>query len=193
MGKMPEIGDLARAKDIGKSGSEVWIWTPCSSCGHCRWVVRHSLKSGRQKICLSCAQKANGLRGFNRPGMRRKPDGYRDTSGYRSVYLPADHRFVGMAQKGGCILEHRLIMAEHLDRPLLKIEQVHHCGTRYSLGSYEDKGDNRIENLELMPNPATHNKRSACGSCQLVREIRLLQWQVKELTATLQLKLKEEI
>ena len=63
-------------------------------------------------------------------------------SGYVSVYLPVSHRFYPeMTTRSGHVMQHRLVMAEHLNRPLLPTEEVHHInGVR---------NDNRIENLEL--------------------------------------------
>ena len=45
------------------------------------------------------------------------------------------------ADSKGWILEHRLLMSQHIGRPLIDNENVHHING--------DRQDNRIENLEL--------------------------------------------
>lgn len=69
-------------------------------------------------------------RGELNPPHALSKGGHINRNGYREV------RFEGKAH-----LEHRLVMSQHLGRPLLPHENVHHInGVR---------DDNRIENLEL--------------------------------------------
>lgn len=57
--------------------------------------------------------------------------------GYVLLHRP-DHP---NSQKSGYIMEHVLVMSEHLGRPLFEDENVHHI--------HGDRADNQIGNLEL--------------------------------------------
>ena len=60
-----------------------------------------------------------------------------DNRGYVMLHLP-NHP---IANKGGNVYEHRLVMSEHIGRWLTKNESVHHKNG--------NRKDNRIDNLEL--------------------------------------------
>lgn len=62
---------------------------------------------------------------------------HKTASGYIYVYKP-EHPY---ANKQGCVMEHRLVMEEHIGRYIRRHEVVHHLDGNHS--------NNAIENLEL--------------------------------------------
>lgn len=141
---MPEVGEIRNARAINKSGASRFIWVRCPVCHKERWQnYSYFLKSEyeRRGRCASCASREINSKRFL--GNRRK-----EKSGYVSVSLKREDFFSPMTNKQGRVKEHRLVMAKHLGRCLLPWEVVHHKNGV--------KDDNRIENLELLPDRRWH-------------------------------------
>lgn len=96
---------------------------------------------------------------FYRKGVKngRWKGGKRIVNGYKRVWIPDDHKFAMFKTKANCIAEHRLVMMEHLERPLLPNETVHHMNG--------DKLDNRIENLQVIVGNHGAGRAFCCADC----------------------------
>jgi len=131
---MPKINELKLGHEIGKNPPFMrFIWATCIKCNTPRWVPYIKCKDApKSLLCMSCGH--GKPKGFGR--------GHYDKDGYILKSLPWEHPYITMANKRGWILEHRLVMAQHLGRNLLRSEHVHH------LNGVRD--DNRIENLAMM-------------------------------------------
>lgn len=78
--------------------------------------------------------------------------------GYFLTWVADDHPMAGMRPKGTMyVFEHRLVMAEHIGRPLRRGETVHHING--------DRTDNRIENLELHARDHGVGVAMRCSDC----------------------------
>ena len=116
----------------------------CQRCGKDFTVKQCVVKKGRGQYCSRLCQ-THGI--AKREGANHRWNGGRTVSGgyvyLRNLYHPH-------ATKRGYVAEHRLITEDYLGRYLQPWEIVHHKNGI--------KDDNRIENLELLPN-GKHNTR----------------------------------
>ena len=138
---MPQIGDRAYSKELGYKSENTYIWASCKICKKERWVQEVSGKP-RWEYCRVCAQTYNrhspsGSSHYNwKGGITRQGDGY------MLQLVESDSPYWSMVKtRSKQVLQHRLVMAEYLRRPLKDNEIVHH------LNGIRD--DNRIENLAL--------------------------------------------
>jgi len=117
------------------------------TCKWCRAPFK-SIHKTRAFCSRSCSSKHNAAKNplmqKGRPATVNK--GGTIHRGYRYLFLPTHP----MAGRNGYVAEHRLKMAELLERPLRRDEIVHHKdGNRLN---------NRTENLEIIDHK-THGKR----------------------------------
>jgi len=152
---MPELGEIKRAKEIGYKSGNNYIWGACVDCGKERWI-----QCGRDYFPKRCRHCATVIMGKSRRGIKATRHDTGDKSsrwgggrvvtsdGYIKVWVHSDNFYHPMASKKHYILEHRLVMAKHLNRCLLTWEIVHHKNST--------KDDNRLENLELFTSAVEH-------------------------------------
>ena len=154
---IPKHGDRIYYRVENTKGRRWYQFIVCPDCGIGRWIAEKTIErpyfTGRCKRCQDANVKEilpKGSDASNWQGGRTERKG-----GYIYVRIEDTSPFYCMSRKRkgknwGYIPEHRLVMAQHLGRPLKSYELVHHKGAKYPKGSDEDRADNRIENLKLV-------------------------------------------
>lgn len=136
----------------------------CKECGKTKYFhefnTHKRTRDGREGKCIECRRlqrtETKGQELGSNYGLRDRHPNWaggvsKRSDGYIAIVIEEDHPFFDeMSRKksssrgtnqAAYVLEHRLVMAEDIRRPLKKFEYVHHInGVR---------DDNRIENLEL--------------------------------------------
>jgi len=178
---MPYIGEIKPGWEIGLKSSNKHIWAACETCGKERWVCLLRGKP-KKKRCVRCQNsspekkaKISGSNSCSWKGGRRMTN-----QGYVRLKLSPSDFFFPMAACDGCVMEHRLIMAQHLGRNLHLWELVHHKN--------HDRSDNRLENLQLVSDERhkqlTILERKIDKLLEkqedLKSEVRLLRWELRE-------------
>lgn len=142
-----------------------------SECRTCRAIFLHYRKSTGHYCSQTCCGKAKtwikahaangknrkcpgkGCVGSKNPAWKGGLTYFKRKGKYASQkikYVRCPASFKGMARSDGYVMEHRLLVATELGRPLTRAECVHHVN--------HDATDNRLENLMLFASNADHKR-----------------------------------
>jgi len=119
-----------------------------------------SLALNRSQSFISRTMRKNGIDTLEAQGekhSRWKGGRYKDGNGYIRAWVAKDDPMVVMALNDSHVLEHRLVMARKLGRPLLRTETIHHIDGNHS--------NNAPENLQLRQGKHGKHVVMCCLDC----------------------------
>lgn len=151
-------------------GKEVWkprAWvkrTAAPTCSRaCNGILRgaewkqHAHKGRAAWTAASEASYRVKMSGENNPAWKGGVTYFKTHGNYQGVrYVRCPPEFASMARKDGYVMEHRLVVARALGRPLLRSEVVHHLD--------HDPANNEPSNLLLFDSNRAHKLWEHHGS-----------------------------
>ncbi len=178
----PELGEIRCGEDTNKPYKHHrYIWAKCPDCDYTRWVIYQRRK---QQVGLIICQPCSIKRRIGDNHSNWKGGKFNHSERYILIQIRKGDFFYPMANSDGYILEHRLVMAKHLNRCLLSWEIVHHINGI--------KDDNRIENLQLVQE-MQHNQITKVESKIKRLEDRIIQLEAENVLLKSQLVYKPAI
>ena len=168
---MSKLGEIKKGKELEKKELyKKFVFVECPICHNKRWsrdipFHRHRYPYIRCWACLTKEGPTHAIWKGGRYFIR----------GYYRIRLFKDDPYFLMADTNKYVFEHRYIMARHLGRILEGWELVHHKNG--------DKGDNRIENLELISHLQNISASVRDTIAQQTTRIKLLEARVTLLEA----------
>ena len=164
-----ELNQIRRTKSSAETTVALLNETECSrswrhknalvwnECPHCQAIFvgyrKHAHKGRAAWTDASLASFVEKMTGPNNPAWKGGLTYFKRKGKYvnQSIkYVRCPLKFAAMARKDGYVMEHRLLVAAAMGRPLLRSECVHH--------SNHDATDNRLENLMLFASNADHKR-----------------------------------
>ena len=121
---------------------------------HLKMIASKGKAGWTEDSQASYQQKMSGV---NNPAWKGGVMMNRHHGNYKgAIYVQCPTAFLSMARKDGYVIQHRLMVAQAIGRPLLRTEVVHHIN--------HNSLDNRIENLQLFANNSDHKRYERHGS-----------------------------
>lgn len=144
-----------------RDGDDLCIRVTCPRCGMQRWQTAADIrKRNGRPLCHACSVPRGPKHHFWTGGSYVNPRGYVLLN--LNLLSQEDRDLAKAMTTTLTILEHRLVMARHLNRPLKSPEHVHHRNS--------NRQDNRLANLKLVTR-ATHCTAPADEISCLMTEI----------------------
>jgi hypothetical protein len=161
--RMKQIACAVCGKEVYKPMA--WlrrIKTPTCS-GACNGVLRgkawakHAHKGRKAWRPESEAALIKRMTGASNHAWKGGVTYFKKKGNYKPIkYVRCPPEFLAMARKDGYVMEHRLLVARAMARPLLRVETVHHVN--------HDPQDNSLSNLQLFASNRDHKLNEHHGT-----------------------------